>query len=310
LNREQLLEMLATGRATAKTLVSLDGEHFLPAGAVPALAPLASREAFAFAAPAAADVEWNLPLNRVAVPSLLYSIAVQRRTGLLIVKDSVRQQRIFLENGDPTFVASTDRAELLGHRLVASGAVQAKLVELALLNQPPHRLGEALVRLGALTPPQLLRELATQLEDRFLALSQFRTGEMLFVPGKKSSEESVRPPTPTLQLITRFIRESYDAAEVASLLGPLASRPLTRGPRYRAFSTLLGLEKTEFSALERASGTASVQTLVAELAREGTATMPEALRGVFIGLSAGVLRAEGWPHECERAAVKALAKRK
>jgi hypothetical protein len=205
-----------------------------------------------------------------------------------------------LRNGDPVFTSSTKRDELLGARLISSGAVNESLVELALRQQPPLRLGEALVTLGALQPAQLVRELASQLEDRLLELGSWSAGEACFIAGAEIGEHTVQAPTATLQLITRLVKNHYDPAEIAGILRPLAGLPLSRAPKYRSLCTLIGLTRAEYAALEESSSASSIQVLAAGLGKQGISTWADTLRAVFVGLSAGLLRTAGWPEACLR----------
>lgn len=296
--RSDLLEMLATGRVAADSQVSVDGVHFVEAREVPALSDMAARSAYQFRDRAPAQPDWASPLWRTTLPHALFSMAIQRRSGLLIVRDGQRQKRIYLEHGDPVFIASTQREELLGQRLVRSGLVDSSVVELALRNQPPMKLGEALVTLQAIKPPYLLRELVLQLEERFAELLSWSDGWLAFYAGATHDETPLRTERPTLELITRSVRMSFAPSEIASLLAPIAKSPVTRGPRYRAVATLLGLKATEFAALEQATTAPSVQQLTHDLPRQRIASMSDTLRAIFVGLSAGLLRAEGWPKAC------------
>lgn len=298
--RERALELLATGRINGRTRVSVDGIEYVRAEHVPSLTQAASRAVYQFAEPLSKHAEWATPLSRATLPSALYTLAIQRRTGMLVVRNGPRQKRIYIEHGDPVFIASTERSELLGHRLVASGMASTKVIEAALHHQPPLNLGASLVNLGVLTPPGLVRELAAQLEDRFVSVGSFKAGELLFLAGRKPEEEPVRTQKPTLHLITELVRTGYDAAEIAALLGPFASRPIARGSRYRTVATLMGFDVAEQAAFDCAVGAPSIQSLVAELGRQRTATMPETLRAIFLALSSGLLKVEGWPQACVR----------
>jgi hypothetical protein len=209
--------------------------------------------------------------------------------------DGKRRKRVFLHRGDPVFVASTDPDELLGRRLVAAGTVPEKMVELALGNQPPHRLGEALVSFGALGAAQLVRELSQQLEDRIVALGGYRAGELRFYSGLTLDESlHVRTREPTLHILTRLIREQYAPSDIAGLLRPITKEALSLGPAYRTFVSLLGLTEPETVALMTAERSTTVRDAVTTATQRGVA-MADALRAVFVGLCSSVLRAKGWP---------------
>jgi hypothetical protein len=262
---------------------------------VPALAPLANHPAYQFRDDDQVSPETLERIDPLVLPMTLYRLAIQRRSGVLLAVDGKRRKRVFLHHGDPVFVASTDPDELLGRRLVAAGTVPDKMVELALGNQPPLRLGEALVSFGALGAAQLVRELSQQLADRIVALGGYRAGELRFYSGATLDESMhVRTREPTLHILTRLIREQYAPSDIAGLLRPITKEALSLGPAYRTFVSLLGLTEQETKALMTAERSTTVREAVTTATQQGVA-MADALRAVFVGLCSSVLRARGWP---------------
>jgi hypothetical protein len=286
---------LATGKLSARSPVALGSGAFLPVASVPALSPLATHPAYQFREDDRVSPEVLERIDPLALPMMLYRLAIQRRTGLLLAVDGKRRKRVFLHRGDPVFVASTDPDELLGRRLVATGVVPEKIIELALGNQPPLRLGEALVSFGAIGAAQLVRELSQQLEERVIALGRFRSGELRFYAGVELPESvHVRTRESTLHVLTRLIREQYAPSDIAGLLRPVTKEALTLGPAYRTFVALLGLSESEMKALAVAETAKTVREAVTASTQQGVA-MADALRAVFVGLCSSVLRAKGWP---------------
>jgi hypothetical protein len=297
LPRAELLALIATGRLTARSSVSLKSEAFVQAGAMPALSMLASHPAYRFRDDDGMSPEWLERIDATAVPVALYRIAAERLTGLLLAVDGKRRKRIFFDKGDPVFVASTDRDELLGRRLVTNRIVSEKAIDLALTRQPPLRLGEALVSFGALGPAQLVRELAKQLEERLVSLGSWRTGEIRFYPGVTLVQtHHLRTREATLPLLTRMLREEYPPGEIAGILRPLTKEPLC--PRQDAAERVarLGLSEGEAATLRLADGTATVRDVVARATAQQV-PMSDALRAVFIGLSAGCFEAASFGRE-------------
>jgi eukaryotic-like serine/threonine-protein kinase len=293
--RSDLLSLIATGKLSSRSPVALGSGAFLAVANVPALAPLATHPAYQFRDDDRESPETLERIDPLVLPMTLYRLAIQRRTGLLLAVDGKRRKRVFLHRGDPVFVASTDPDELLGRRLVASGAVPEKMVELALGNQPPLRLGEALVSFGAIGAAQLVREVSQQLEDRVIALGRYRSGELRFYPGVELAESvHVRTKESTLHVLTRLIREQYAPSDIAGLLRPVTKEALTLGPAYRTFLALLGLTESELKALAIAEMSRTVREAVTTSTQQGV-PMADALRAIFVGLCSSVLRAKGWP---------------
>src|SRR6185436_11798394 len=103
-----------------------------------------------------------------------------------------RRKRIYFVEGVPEFVTSTDKSELLGELLVARGQVLRMEVDMALAMLPKFggRIGDALVGLGVLRPIELFRAIASQTQDRFLEMFSWDDGEIGFVRGARSHEET------------------------------------------------------------------------------------------------------------------------
>jgi hypothetical protein len=291
----QTLELVATGRLHPSVQVSEAGADLAPLGRVPAFATLLDRVAFQFwsqPGPAA----WQCEIERRTLAGVLFGIARRQETGLLLLLGGRKQKRVYFEHGVPRFVASTERSELLGTSLVRAGLLQATEVEqaLELAGIRGQRLGEMLVALGLLKPTALLRALIEQLEARYAEVGSWGSGKMLFYPGERSEEDRINSHASALSLAARAVGEGFDDAEVAALLAPLSESPVVRLPASLDLSEL-GLSALQRRALELAPASGSIGRLVTRLAREEGARPEETLRGVFVGLTTGLLAAPGWP---------------
>jgi serine/threonine-protein kinase len=303
--RSEMLALLATGRLSARSHVALSSDSFVPANAVPALAALAAHPAYRFRDDDATSPEWLERIDAATIPTILYSLVLSKKTGLLVAVDGKRRKRVFLDRGDPVFVASTDRDELLGQRLKASGAISERILEFALASQPPFRVGEALVSFGAIGAAQLVRELAKQLEDRLIDLGRWRSGELRFFPDVTLDEnKQVRARESTLALMARLVREAFPPGDIAGLLRPVTKEALATSPTYDQFASQLELTPGEAAVLNLAEDSSTVREAVSR-ASEGGIAMAEALRAVFIGLCSGALVAPGWPPRSEAVSSRA-----
>jgi hypothetical protein len=292
--RGEMLALIATGRLSSRSHVSLTEDGFVTVNRVPALSALAAHPGYRFRDDDCTSPEWLERIDGVQVPAALYRLAAAKRTGLLVVVDGKRRKRIYLDRGDPVFVASTNRDELLGRRLVASGVATERDIDRALVQNPPQRLGEALVSFGVLGAAQLVRELARQLEDRLVDAGGFRSGELRFFADVKLEQQwHVRTREPTLSVITRILREQYAPGDIAALLRPLTRERIEFGPARDTVSAL-GLSEGEQLALTFVGQT--LRDIVTHSTSEGVA-MADALRAVFIGLCSGALVSPHWPTE-------------
>jgi eukaryotic-like serine/threonine-protein kinase len=299
LSLPQMLEAVATGRVGRETLVSPDGASFRAACEIPAIARLAERRAFNFFRNTASPLAWQKPIDRLLLPALLFQFAQEKETGLLVLRADRQQKRVYFAGGAPSFIASTDRSELLGARLVQAGLVSKPVVEECLAvayRQGQQRLGETLVARGLLRPTALLRALIEQLEARFVELGAWTSGNLYYYRGEQSGEDHLKSQAAAPFLITRLIREGYAGAEIAELLGFLQGQPITANAQATVAINELGLTHAELRVLECADGL-PLEQLVGQLSAAGIALPEEVLRVVFIGLSSGHLVASGWPRD-------------
>ncbi len=97
-----------------------------------------------------------------------------------------------------------------------------------------------------------------------------------------------------LPVVSRIVRERFTMNEVAAWLAPIRRLPLHRGSALRRDPAEFGLTLGERRAIEQAPHKRSLDDLGATLAAAGMAEPGEVLRGVFLGLSLGLLNAPGW----------------
>ena len=97
-----------------------------------------------------------------------------------------------------------------------------------------------------------------------------------------------------LPVVSRIVRERFTVNEVAAWLAPIRRLPLNRGSSLRRDPAEFGLSLGERRAIEQAPHKRSLDDLGAGLAAAGMAEPAEVLRGVFLGLSLGLLNAPGW----------------
>jgi serine/threonine protein kinase len=95
-------------------------------------------------------------------------------------------------------------------------------------------------------------------------------------------------------VVSRIVRERFTVNEVAAWLAPIRRLPLNRGSSLRRDPAEFGLSLGERRAIEQAPHKRSLDELGGALAASGMAEPAEVLRGVFLGLSLGLLNAPGW----------------
>lgn len=295
LSLARLLEMIATARVGLDTLVSNDGGPFVPVASVEELARLASRPAYRFFGSLEGRRSQRMSIDRARLPSLLASLVLHRRSGLLLATSGREQKRIYFVDGSPLFTASTDHDELLGWRLVADGLMDRQALERVLERgyRAGRRLGESLIAAGVLKPSGLLKAVAAQRIARITALCRWTGGELSFVEGARCEEEAVSAPGSPLKLVASAILAAYSDDEVAALLEPLRAEPLQRRHAAARLGVMLDLPVPEARALALAGGDAPLDALIHDAALAGVGDAAQVRRAVFIGLAVGALVRHG-----------------
>ncbi len=97
-----------------------------------------------------------------------------------------------------------------------------------------------------------------------------------------------------LPVVCRIVRERFTVNEIAAWLAPIRRLPLNRGSSLRRDPAEFGLSLGERRAIEQAPHKRSLDELGGSLAAAGMAEPAEVMRGVFLGLSLGLLNAPGW----------------
>jgi serine/threonine protein kinase len=224
------------------------------------------------------------PIDRVMLPSRMFHVALRRDTGALHFRDGAKKKKIYLVEGVPEFVMSTDKRELFGEHLVEMG--------LAMLPRYAGRLGDALCGLGVLRPIELFRAIAQQTQDRFIEVFQWRKGEVAFVRGARSHEETFPLGMDPFELVLRAVREHYPAAELEAILSPLEEDPIVPVVPLPVRIEAFRFGDAEENVLKRIKE----PTLIADVVRASRkfATREETHRAIFCGLSCDLLRSERW----------------
>jgi hypothetical protein len=272
-----------------------EGGPFRAAHELPEIGQLLQRPAYRFTPSAAVNALWKRQVSRRWLPLALFELARRRETGLLVARSGRQQKRVYFRQGSPEFVASTDREELLGVRLLQEGAVTERELYDALVvgARQGRRLGDVLLGAGRLSPRVVLRGLSEQLLERMVQLASWTNGDFSWIPGAEPNERGVRHRASGIAIVARAIHEAYDDAEVATLLGEVRSARLSGGA-VRLDLTDLGLTPSQLRALDLAPDAGSLNALVADLQRNARIGVRDTLRGVFMGLSCGLLRVPGW----------------
>jgi hypothetical protein len=159
--------------------------------------------------------------------ALLFRLAVEEETGMLVLGfgDSIKE--IFLVNGDPHYVTSNRAEELFGQYLVQHEVLTKGELSMALAMLPHFngKLGDTLVALKLLRPVEVLRHLTHQVRQKLLEAFAWRDGEYRYYPGQLCEHESAPLGLDAFEIIGAAV-DTLPLALVQQRLQPVMRRRL------------------------------------------------------------------------------------
>lgn len=292
----RLVELFATGEVDTKVSISRESGRFKPVAEYAELARFLTSPALKWDTEFPSDAIDHGQLDPARLPTRLFHLAVRRETGALVLRAGQRKKRVFLVEGAPECVTSTDKRELLGEFLIERGQVLRMEMEMALAMLPRFggRIGDALVGIGVLRPIELFRAIHDQTEERLLEIFSWKAGELSFARGVRSQEETFPLGVDTFELIGRGVRRGYGYSELEALLAPVDEEviePVAVPPVRRE---MFRFPEREAAVLEAIHGKTTLGKLVAQLTEAGASDPEDVLRAVFLGLSFELLRCPKW----------------
>ncbi len=131
-------------------------------------------------------------LEERSLVRVLFELALEEETGLLVLRRDQIVKEIYLENGDPEYVASNMPQELFGQYLKQMGVISAGELSMALAMLPHFegKLGNTLVALKLLRPMEVLRHLTHQVRQKLLDVFAWDDGTYAFHRDKVFEQEA------------------------------------------------------------------------------------------------------------------------
>jgi serine/threonine-protein kinase len=293
----RLIQLLTTGVIDSRSskISKSDGTYIDPSS-LPELTRFVTSPGLQWKLEELAQAEKQGQLRSATLLPVFYDIIVKQQTGVLHLWQRNRRKKIYFVDGRPEFVASTDKSELLGEYLVATGQCLRMEIEMALALLPKHggRLGDALVGLGILRPVELFRAIGDQVRGRLMEAFLWRRGEWAFVRGARSHEETFPMGLDPYELL----RDAANAAhleEIESVLDPLRERVLERCQDGQPLQTFR-LDPRWVSVLDSVSGDTTLGGILARQSASGGDLEP-AYRALYLGLACGLVRTKVSPSQ-------------
>lgn len=288
----ELARLCTTGVVSAQTPLRCGKREPCPARDLPELARYFSTPALQWTSEEIAHPRLRGELGAAMLLPVMHSLAVRRETGMLYLEAEGRRKKIYMVDGRPDFVASTDRRELLGDYLVSHGHCDLADLDLALAMLPRFggRLGDAMLSLGILRPVELYRAVTAQVRTRYLDAFRWRVGKWRYVRDARSREETY----PIEQDVYQLMRDAafeLDASELEAALSPLWEKVLRPSRGAPATVGAYQLPDAWRWVIEQARGTHTVGSLFGCCAVQSGLEPEDAMRALFLGVSCQLLEA-------------------
>src|SRR6185312_5391958 len=124
-------------------------------------------------------------LREASLPDVLQLLAMGQKTGCLSVADRSNFGYVYFDHGRISYASIVNRLDRLGDLLVKAGAITAAQLDQGIALQSRNRdrrLGELLVEQGALTVERLHEVIRVQIEEAVYFLFTWTNGTFNFEP--------------------------------------------------------------------------------------------------------------------------------
>jgi hypothetical protein len=184
------------------------------------------------------------------VADLLHMLHASARSGFLFFENGSHEKAVYLHRGEVVFASSNQAVDRLGECLLRAGAITLEQYrEAKRLYSPPGHFGKILVERGFLTPRELWNGVKAQVEEIVRTLFSYGAGMLLFWEGEVRPDNVVRLSLPTRRLIAEGLRRRDELLKLLAWL----ERPSVRIERVEgAGAELVGTERGVYDALRGA----------------------------------------------------------
>ncbi len=174
----------------------------------------------------------EIDLSERSLVSLLFALAVDVETGLIVLRAADTVKEIYLVDGDPQYVSSNLPEELFGQFLLAEGVLRPEELQecLAILPAYEGKLGEALVALKMLRPMQVLRLLTHQVRHKVFHAFAWSTGLASFYRGVSCERDSAPLGLDAFEVLAAGVSALPDLVLAQRMSGAMDKKPRAVNP--------------------------------------------------------------------------------
>jgi uncharacterized protein DUF4388 len=166
-----------------------------------------SRPDAATALPWDRDLVLTADVRAFPIADLLNLVHAAGKSGFLFFQGGDQEKSVYLHRGEVVFAASNQTVDRLGECLLRMGAIDvAQLRDARRTYSPPGLFGKILVERGVLTPRDLWNAVKAQVEEIVRSLFSYDAGNVLFFEGEVKPDNVVRLALPTRRLVAEGLR--------------------------------------------------------------------------------------------------------
>jgi uncharacterized protein DUF4388 len=185
-------------------------------------------------------------LSATTFPGLIYSILLQKETGVLTLTDERAEKSVYIQSGSPVFATSNDRDDRLGQIFFKSGRISLENLMSALERsaRAKKRLGTVLVEMGLIEPHDLVDAVLRQVKHIICDLFLWTRGSYRYAPGALPSEEMITLKLSAADIVLEGIRRIESWERIWEAVGGLDAQYQTDDEKAAASRDLkLSLEE-------------------------------------------------------------------
>ncbi|HEX9814283.1 MAG TPA: DUF4388 domain-containing protein [Myxococcota bacterium] len=154
-----------------------------------------------------------------SLADILHLVHASSKSGFLFFEDGEHVKSVYLHRGEVIFATSNQKFDRLGECLVRSGAITPEqFAEAIKAYTPSSQFGKILVERGFLTSRDLWGGVKLQVEEIVRSLFSYGAGSVLFWEGEVRPDNVVRLSLPTRRLIAQGLKRRDDLLRFVAVL--------------------------------------------------------------------------------------------
>ena len=165
------------------------------------------------------DLVLTADVGSFSLADILHLLHASSKSGFLFFDDGKQVKSVYLHRGEVIFATSNQKFDRLGDCLVRSGAITSdQFDEARKAYTPASQFGKILVERGFLTSRELWAGVKLQVEEIVRSLFSYAAGSVLFWEGEVRPDNVVRLSLPTRRLIAQGLKRRDNLLRFVALL--------------------------------------------------------------------------------------------